>query len=813
MKTLYTTRSNPTPTRTIKTGLCRLLLLASASITGLSQPTIQFAVSSCTVPELDSTISLSVHRSRDSTHAVTVDFATADGTATAGADYVATNGTLAFAPGETNQFIFVPIRNDGLVGGTRRFQVILGSPTDGAVLGTRAVANVNLQDGDKGLHFYVPSLSVNEDAGTVEIKVARGDDGENRVSVDFSTTDGTAKAGPDYTSTSGTLVFEAGEVLQSFLVAIPNDALTEPSKFFRVTLAHPTGGGELGSPSAATVTIQDTDQKLEFNPRNCQVREDAEFVEVPITRGENDTSATVDYVTTDGTAIAGLDYVGMTNTAYFAPGERQKWIQIPILHDGFKEATKSFGVALSNPTGGAALGSQRTATVQISDNDPGVGFTANSFFASRSARVAQVPVRRGHDEPKGPFTVDFRTVDASARAGVDYQACSGTVEFAADETLQTIAIPLLQDSTAAGRRSFRVLLSNPSDGIPLGTATAAVNLCNPGGYHPILPPMDAEPELHAEAGVLLLSWHGDGALQRSDQVDGPWEDLPGEESPYAMKPSLRRSFYRIQCSRPTEVYVPASYDDQTPLPLILVLHALGGDAAGMRSWFPLEPLAESRGFLLCYPNGTIDASGLSTTGLRFWNGPDFLSFSDPNMDDSGYLRGVIEEIQRRFAVDSKRIYLTGVSSGGAMAHRFACEHADLIAGIASVSGRTYYDPNRCHPAQPVHVLQIDGSADNYLGWTGDAYGLPVVAEAPGAVRTVQNWARLNGCHEPVMEAAPSLDLSTSAAGMDTTVLRYTQCPPRGAVELWTVNGGGHAPTDSAESRVRLVDWLLAHPKP
>jgi len=50
-------------------------------------------------------------------------------------------------------------------------------------------------------------------------------------------------------------------------------------------------------------------------------------------------------------------------------------------------------------------------------------------------------------------------------------------------------------------------------------------------------------------------------------------------------------------------------------------------------------------------------------------------------------------------------------------------------------------------------------------------------------------------------------------GMDTTVLRYTQCPPGGAVELWTVNGGGHVPTDSSEFRFRLVDWLLAHPKP
>ena len=88
-----------------------------------------------------------------------------------------------------------------------------------------------------------------------------------------------------------------------------------------------------------------------------------------------------------------------------------------------------------------------------------------------------------------------------------------------------------------------------------------------------------------------------------------------------------------------------------------------------------------------------------------------------------------------------------------------------------------------------------------------------VAEAPGAARTVQNWARLNGCQDPVADAAPSLDLSTTVAGIDSTVLRYTRCPPGGAVELWTVNGGNHVPTDSSESLARLVDWLLAHPKP
>jgi poly(3-hydroxybutyrate) depolymerase len=808
MKTLGITLSNTLLTRTIKTGLSLLVLLTVASSAGLGQPTIQFTVANCTVPELDGLISLSVQRTNDTTQAVNVDYSTADGTALAGVNYAATNGTLTFAPGETNQFIFVSILNNGQVGKTTKFQVSLSQPAGGAVLGARAVANVNIQESDKGLHFYVPKFSVNEDAGTVEIKVARGDDGQNQVNVDYTTADETAVAGQDYASTSGILVFEVGEILKSFQVPISNDALPESAKSFRVTLANPSEGGVFGSLSAATVTIQDSDRTFQFDAKNYGAREEAEFVQVGIVQGENDAPAIVDFATTDGTAKAGLDYVGLTNTIHFGPGERLKWVRIPILNDGLKEAVKSFVITLSNPTGGAALGTQRIATVKIYDNDPGVAFSTSTFFISGSAGVARLTVMRGSDVPMSSFTVDFQTADGSAQAGVDYQSVSGTLKFEANETLQAITIPLLSSSTAKGRKSFKVTLSNASEGIALGTATAQVNICHPGGYYPIRPLVDAKPKLQRETGALLLSWEGAGALQRADQVVGPWEDLPGAASPYAMIPSLRMSFYRIQSPRPTEVYLPASYDGHTPLPLILALHWLGGDAAGMRGVLPLESLAESRGFLVCYPNGTVDANG-----WRFWNGPDFLSFSDPDMDDSDYLRRVIEEIQRRFAVDPRRIYVTGASSGGAMSHRLACEQADLIAGIASISGRMYYDPNSVHPTQSVHVLQIDGSTDVYLGWTGPDYGLPYVGEAPGAVRTVQNWARLNGCQDPVVETAPSLDLSTTLAGKDTTVLRYTRCPAGGAVELWTVNNGVHVPTDSSESRARLVDWLLAHPKP
>lgn len=340
------TRSHRISSRTTTTNLSLLLLFTAAGSTGWGQATIQFAVASCTVPELDGSVSLSVRRSNDSTQAVTVDYATADGTATAGVHYLATNGTVAFAPGETNTFIRVPILNDGVVGKTTRLEVSLSNPTGGAVLGSRTVVNVSIQESDKALHFYLPDMSVLEDAGVVEISVARGDDGASPVRVDYATTDATARAGQDYTSTSGTLVFEPGEVVKSIHVPISNDAVLEPAKIFRVALSNPIDG-VIGSPAEATVTIQDTDQTFQFESTICRAREESEYVQISIVQGENEASATVDVTTTNGTAIAESDYLGLTNTVHFAPGERLKRIQIPILNDELKEAARSFLVTLS----------------------------------------------------------------------------------------------------------------------------------------------------------------------------------------------------------------------------------------------------------------------------------------------------------------------------------------------------------------------------------------------------------------------------------------------------------------------------------
>jgi polyhydroxybutyrate depolymerase len=297
-------------------------------------------------------------------------------------------------------------------------------------------------------------------------------------------------------------------------------------------------------------------------------------------------------------------------------------------------------------------------------------------------------------------------------------------------------------------------------------------------------------------------------------VTGPWQTLLTATNPCIVQSPFPASFYRVTRPRPAYLYVPPGYDGHTPLPLVLLLHGYSGTGPGCENWMHLMPLADVRGFLCCYPNGTRDRAG-----YQFWNATDAaMDQWSTGVDDAGYLRSLIEEIGTEFAVDRKRIYLLGFSNGGFMCYRMACQSADLIAGIASLAGATFLDPSLCTPSELVNILEIHCTGDANVPYAGGAVtpaiGAPCYMPAfPGALQNVQTWAGYNGSSGPLADAAPSLDLTTDVAGLDTVVTRYTNCPPGGAVELWTILGGSHNINLSSQFSPLVIDWLLAHPKP
>lgn len=252
--------------------------------------------------------------------------------------------------------------------------------------------------------------------------------------------------------------------------------------------------------------------------------------------------------------------------------------------------------------------------------------------------------------------------------------------------------------------------------------------------------------------------------------------------------------------------VPPGYDGQTPHPLIVFLHGYADSGSASARAFGLPQLAAERGFLLVAPDGTPDE-----TNLRFWNATDgCCNLFASTVDDRAYLVALLNDTQRRYAVDPRRVYLVGHSNGGFMAYRMACEESARLAAIVSIAGATWLDAARCQPESRVSVLQIHGDQDGIIKYEGGRFAAQLELY-PSAQQTVAACARHNRCADSLSALGPPLDLDVSVPGSETQKQQHAGCADS-AVELWTIAGGEHFPALGATFRQQLASFLLSHPK-
>ena len=257
--------------------------------------------------------------------------------------------------------------------------------------------------------------------------------------------------------------------------------------------------------------------------------------------------------------------------------------------------------------------------------------------------------------------------------------------------------------------------------------------------------------------------------------------------------------------RPFTLVLPSNYQPGTPAPLIIGLHGYTAESPYAESYLALGKVADEKGILTVYPSGSKDSNG-----YLFWNAtPACCNFDSSAVDDEAYLLSIIDSVSKDHAVDPARIYIVGHSNGGFMAHRMACNQSDRIAAIVSLAGATYSNPKSCNPSSPVSVLQIHGSNDAVISYTG---GYLFGSAYPSARRTIDLWGKLNECGKKPYRVLPRLDLDRKLAGAETTVLRYKGCKTGANSELWTINKGKHSPELSATFAKSVIDYLLAHPK-
>ena len=263
------------------------------------------------------------------------------------------------------------------------------------------------------------------------------------------------------------------------------------------------------------------------------------------------------------------------------------------------------------------------------------------------------------------------------------------------------------------------------------------------------------------------------------------------------------------------LWLPTDYDPAEPLPLIIALHGYSQNTNAIEAYFNMVHQVEGSRFLYCVPQGTVDL-----LGERFWNATDACcDFFDEGVDDSGYLRSLVELIQSQYAVDDQSIHFMGYSNGGFMASRMACEHADITASVLSLAGRTFRTVTDCAPSEPVSFLQLSGTNDQVINHNG---GCTFMGCYPSAEVSARTWAEYNGCVAVARDLADPLDLDVSVGGNETTRQIYDVDCLASEVELWTLTGSSHGPQfwsgalgeGPADNRLAplAVDWLLAHRK-
>jgi polyhydroxybutyrate depolymerase len=243
------------------------------------------------------------------------------------------------------------------------------------------------------------------------------------------------------------------------------------------------------------------------------------------------------------------------------------------------------------------------------------------------------------------------------------------------------------------------------------------------------------------------------------------------------------------------VHEPIARASSGALPLVLVLHGGGGSPEGAERMSDMSALADREGFIAVYPAGT----GFFRRRLLTWNSGNCCgSAMKSGVDDVGFLSALIEKYVKEGKADPKRVFMTGLSNGAMMTHRFACERADLIAAAAPVAGAIGIP--RCEPSCPVSMLMIHGYADQHVPYAGGEGKKSLVPRTDrSAEENLNIWTKADGCKLRGIGDGP----------VDRWI---DDCPAGIAVMLMPHHGGHVWPGGHPGARYGNVDPVVAEPK-
>lgn len=222
-------------------------------------------------------------------------------------------------------------------------------------------------------------------------------------------------------------------------------------------------------------------------------------------------------------------------------------------------------------------------------------------------------------------------------------------------------------------------------------------------------------------------------------------------------------------NRTYSVHAPAGLD--RPTGLVINLHGAGMTSGALAAATNYNAVADQHGFVVAYPDG-IDLSWADGRGASV---PD-----RQGVDDVGFLVALAERLRQDYGIAPGRVFATGLSAGGFMASRLACERADVFAAVAPVAG-SLGAAMPCAPPRPVSVLQVHGTADPVVPFGGGPMaGRGGPSDIVAAPAMAQRWRDVNQCPPPVEEILGAVHRFTAAGCAGGTEVVFVQ-----------IDGGGH----------------------
>ena len=395
---------------------------------------------------------------------ITVDWTTNDGTATVGSDYVSGSGTLTFSPGQTTKTISVAVKGDTLDEYDETFSVDLSNPVHATIQDGQGIGTVTDDDA-------TPALSINGvlqaegDSGTTPaaFTVSLDNPSGKTVTVDWTSTNGTATAGSDFSAASGTVVFAPGQTSKTVSVSVSGDVTYENDETFTVDLSNPVNATIAGAQGIGTILNDDAPPSLSIGDV-AQSEGDSGTTTMTFTVGKTGATAlpaTVDWATSDATAAAGSDYTAASASLTLAPGQVTATISVSVTGDVTFEPNETFDVNLSNPGGATISGGPGVGTIQNDDPLPSISVSdASQFEGDGGTKDATFNVTLSNPSYQS-ITADWTTNDGTASAGADYIADTGSVTFGPGETTKPVVVKVRGDALNEFDETFTVDLSNP----------------------------------------------------------------------------------------------------------------------------------------------------------------------------------------------------------------------------------------------------------------------------------------------------------------------------------------------------------------